>query len=56
MVELLGVIMLELIVLRATGVACVITVLSRHVQMDQWEGCLLGCGVMIILGTLYDRG
>lgn len=48
--------MFELIVLRATGMACVIAVLSRHVQMNQWEGCLLGCGVMIILSTLYDRG
>lgn len=46
--------MLGLIILMAIGMGCVITVLSRHVQMAQWEGCLLGFGTMMILGTLYD--
>lgn len=47
--------MFGLIVLRAIGMGCVITVLTKHVEMAQWEGCLLGFGVMMILGTLYDR-
>lgn len=48
--------MLWLIILRAIGLTCVMTVLSKHVQMASWEGCLLGFGIMMILGTLYNKG
>lgn len=46
--------MFGLIALRAIGMGCVMTVLSRHVELTQWEGCLLGFSVMTVLGTLYD--
>ena len=48
--------MFGLIVLRAIGMGCVMTVISKHVAMESWEGCLLGFGTMMILGTLYDKG
>lgn len=43
-----------LIILRSLGLTCMLVVLKQHVAMNAWEGCLLGFGGMMLLGTLYD--
>lgn len=43
-----------LILLRAIGMGCVLTVLQRHIGLESWEAMLLGFGGMVILGSLYD--
>jgi hypothetical protein len=40
----------KMIFLKAIGVTCFVVVLSHHVQLDWWEGCLLSFGAMLILG------
>jgi hypothetical protein len=46
--------MFGLIVLRAIGMGCILTVLQHHAGLSNWEGMLLGFGTMMILGTLFD--
>lgn len=48
--------MFGLIILRAIGLWCVMHVIQNHTGMTNTEGCLLGFGVMMMLGTLFDKG
>ena len=43
-----------IIVLRAISVTGICLVLQRHVEMTWWEGGLLSCSIMMLLGTLFD--
>ncbi len=46
--------MFGIIVLRAIGLWAIITVVEKHAGIEQWEGMLLGFGIMMFVGTLFD--